>query len=75
VADCEAVVYLPAIVGDPACAGEPDPAREINFEASMALIADNHKAAARSVAEISRICGISAEAIRSVLKNSAYADS
>jgi len=61
-AHCEAIVYLPAIVGDPACAGEPDLAREINFEASMALIADNHNAGVPS-------------AIRSVLKNSAHADS
>lgn len=44
VADCEAVVHLAAVVGDPACAREPDLARAINFEASMALIDDSRKA-------------------------------
>lgn len=44
VADCDAVVHLAAIVGDPACAREPELARAINLEASMALIEDSRKA-------------------------------
>ena len=44
VTDCDAVVHLAAIVGDPACAREPDLARAINFEASMALIDDSRNA-------------------------------
>jgi len=44
VADCDAVVHLAAIVGDPACAREPELARAINQEASMALIEDSRKA-------------------------------
>jgi len=43
-AGCDAVVHLAAIVGDPACAREPDLARAINLEASMALIEDSRKA-------------------------------
>lgn len=35
--DANAVVHLAAIVGDPACAKEPDVARAINLEASTAL--------------------------------------
>lgn len=34
----EAVVHLAALVGDPACAQRPDYAREVNLEASLALI-------------------------------------
>lgn len=33
-----AVVHLAAIVGDPACAREPDVAREVNLEATVALL-------------------------------------
>lgn len=44
VADCDAVVHLAAIVGDPACAREPELAKAINLEASMALIDDSRKA-------------------------------
>ncbi len=44
VSDCDAVVHLAAIVGDPACAREPDTARAINLDASMALIEDSRKA-------------------------------
>jgi len=44
VADCDAVVHLAAVVGDPACAREPELARAINLEASMALIEDSRKA-------------------------------
>ncbi|MDQ7822779.1 MAG: NAD(P)-dependent oxidoreductase [Candidatus Eremiobacteraeota bacterium] len=35
--DCGAVVHLAAIVGDPACAKNPDLARETNWEASRRL--------------------------------------
>jgi nucleoside-diphosphate-sugar epimerase len=36
----EGVVHLAAIVGDPACARQPDEARDINLEATRALLAD-----------------------------------
>jgi nucleoside-diphosphate-sugar epimerase len=42
-ADTHAVVHLAAIVGDPACAREPDKARSINLEASLALIAESQR--------------------------------
>jgi nucleoside-diphosphate-sugar epimerase len=35
-----AVVHLAAIVGDPACAADPERSREINVDASRAMIAD-----------------------------------
>jgi nucleoside-diphosphate-sugar epimerase len=41
--DCDAVVHLAAIVGDPACAREPDLAKAVNLEASMALIEESRK--------------------------------
>ena len=44
VTDCDAVVHLAAIVGDPACAREPELARAVNLEASMALIEESRKA-------------------------------
>ncbi|WP_433802908.1 NAD-dependent epimerase/dehydratase family protein [Actinomycetospora sp. CA-084318] len=34
------VVHLAAIVGDPACAADPDGSREINVEATLALVHD-----------------------------------
>jgi nucleoside-diphosphate-sugar epimerase len=43
VADCDAVVHLAAIVGDPACAREPEMARAVNLDASMALIEESRK--------------------------------
>jgi nucleoside-diphosphate-sugar epimerase len=43
-AGVEAVVHLAAIVGDPACARQPDAARAINLDASLAL-ADRSRAA------------------------------
>jgi len=43
VADCDAVVHLAAIVGDPACAREPEMARAVNLDASMALIEASRK--------------------------------
>lgn len=39
-AGVHAVVHLAAIVGDPACAREPDRAEEVNVEASRSLIDD-----------------------------------
>src|SRR4051794_30251949 len=39
-ADAQAVVHLAAIVGDPACARDPELAREVNVDASKALAAD-----------------------------------
>ncbi|HEY8258073.1 MAG TPA: NAD(P)-dependent oxidoreductase [Gemmatimonadales bacterium] len=36
----DAVVHLAAIVGDPACARDPELARAVNLEASLALISD-----------------------------------
>lgn len=44
VADCDAVVHLAAIVGDPACAREPDLAKAVNLEATLALIEESRKA-------------------------------
>jgi nucleoside-diphosphate-sugar epimerase len=38
--DINAVVHLAAIVGDPACAREPDEAREVNLEATRALVTE-----------------------------------
>jgi nucleoside-diphosphate-sugar epimerase len=39
----EAVVHLAAIVGDPACARQPDLAREVNLQASLALLAESRR--------------------------------
>ncbi len=44
VADRDAVVHLAAIVGDPACARQPDLARATNLDASVALIAESQRA-------------------------------
>ncbi len=41
---CDAVVHLAAIVGDPACACDPDLAREVNVDASLALIEESRRA-------------------------------
>jgi nucleoside-diphosphate-sugar epimerase len=38
--DASAVVHLAAIVGDPACARDPELARSVNVEGSLALAAD-----------------------------------
>ncbi len=38
--DVDRVVHLAAIVGDPACSREPDLAREVNHDATVALIDD-----------------------------------
>ena len=45
----DAVVHLAAIVGDPACARQPDEAREINLQASLNLLDECRRA------EVSRI--------------------
>jgi nucleoside-diphosphate-sugar epimerase len=39
----EAVVHLAAIVGDPACAKQPDLARSVNLEASLDLLAESQR--------------------------------
>jgi nucleoside-diphosphate-sugar epimerase len=44
-----AVVHLAAIVGDPACARDPDESRSVNVEASSALITDAEEAGAQHV--------------------------
>ena len=36
--DIQAVVHLAAIVGDPACAREPELARAVNLDAAMSLL-------------------------------------
>ena len=40
----EAVVHLAAIVGDPACARQPELARAVNLQASLALLAESQRA-------------------------------
>jgi nucleoside-diphosphate-sugar epimerase len=47
VSDCDAVVHLAAIVGDPACAREPETARAVNLEASMNLIEESRRSGVR----------------------------
>jgi nucleoside-diphosphate-sugar epimerase len=44
VAGVNAVVHLAAVVGDPACARQPDLARAINLDASLALIEESRRA-------------------------------
>ncbi len=43
----EAVVHLAAIVGDPACARDPDLARAVNRDASLALLAESARGGVR----------------------------
>jgi nucleoside-diphosphate-sugar epimerase len=43
----DAVVHLAAIVGDPACSREPDTARAVNLEATLALTAEAARAGVR----------------------------
>jgi nucleoside-diphosphate-sugar epimerase len=38
--DVDAIVHLAAVVGDPACARTPESAKEINLDATRALLAD-----------------------------------
>jgi nucleoside-diphosphate-sugar epimerase len=44
VAGIHAVVHLAAVVGDPACARQPDLARAVNLQASLAFIEDCQRA-------------------------------
>ena len=44
VSGMDAVVHLAAIVGDPACSRQPDLARKVNLESSLALIEESQKA-------------------------------
>jgi nucleoside-diphosphate-sugar epimerase len=53
--DVEAVLHLAAIVGDPACAREPDAAREVNVEGSRGLL-DDAKAAGVERCVIASTC-------------------
>ena len=43
VAGMDGVVHLAAIVGDPACARQPDQAREVNLDASISLVEECHR--------------------------------
>jgi nucleoside-diphosphate-sugar epimerase len=45
VSGMDAVVHLAAVVGDPACARQPDHARAINLDASLVLIEESRRAA------------------------------
>jgi nucleoside-diphosphate-sugar epimerase len=47
VSGMEAVVHLAAIVGDPACSRQPDLARAVNLQASLALIEESRRAGVR----------------------------
>jgi nucleoside-diphosphate-sugar epimerase len=47
VAGVDAVVHLAAIVGDPACARQPERARAVNLEAALALLEASRSAGAR----------------------------
>lgn len=40
-ANMDAIVHLAAIVGDPACARQPELARSVNLDASLALLAES----------------------------------
>lgn len=42
--DVRAVVHLAAVVGDPACARQPELARNVNFEATRQLVSDAKRA-------------------------------
>src|SRR3954464_852183 len=42
--DADAVVHLAAIVGDPACALDPEEAQEVNVEGSRSLVQDAERA-------------------------------
>jgi nucleoside-diphosphate-sugar epimerase len=42
-AGIEAVVHLAAVVGDPACARQPDLARAVNLQSSLALIEESQR--------------------------------
>jgi nucleoside-diphosphate-sugar epimerase len=44
VSQMDAVVHLAAIVGDPACARQPNVAREVNLDASLALLEESEAA-------------------------------
>lgn len=44
VAGIEGVVHLAAVVGDPACARQPERARAVNLQASLALIEESQRA-------------------------------
>ena len=44
VAGIEAVVHLAAGVGDPACSSQPDVARAVNLQASLALVEESQQA-------------------------------
>jgi nucleoside-diphosphate-sugar epimerase len=48
-ADVDAVVHLAAIVGDPACARDPDLARSVNLDATRALLGDCEEPGVRRV--------------------------
>ena len=43
-AGMDAVVHLAAVVGDPACARQPDLARAVNLQSSLALIEESQRA-------------------------------
>jgi nucleoside-diphosphate-sugar epimerase len=66
------VVHLAAIVGDPACAREPEVAREVNYEATRALLDDAEAAGVERLVFASTCSNYGKMADSSVLANEEF---